>query len=549
MVIRKMNTVLVKHNKILFGAFSIIIIVSFVWFFTPGVDGSLLFGGKASPDAVVGKVFGKKITFKDYRQAVENKSILLSLYNPAAPAELRNYVLAAIFQDIAMETAAEKAGITVPNEEVIAEIKRIPAFNTEKGFDPARYETFIKSYVEPSGLTVTDFENSICRSIAARKLIANASRNVIVVPAELDRFMDSRLEKIKAAAVRFPFDSYKPAAAPSEQELLDFYKAHSSSFMTVPRLMTQVVKFDYRNYLKDAKVTDQQIQDYYKASEEKFKKDGKLQPLSAVKAQILAELQLRQAKAKALEAAKNFRGELYNAASEASTGAGQIAIFKELAKKNGYTLISPVSWLDAKTETIDKIGKEPDLVAALFGTTERYPITKSVAGSRGAYVAVAVKRQPSVVAQFADVKQKVKELLISMKAKTAAKEAANDFAAKLAAAKDPAAELAAAAKNPAIKIKQIPEFSRRTVNRADYEARYALAATDKITPVVELPDAMMLVLIEKRTPPTAKEKEAQKSVLQAEFLAEKKMLAEAAFQNWVNANTENYMDQDQQHQH
>ena len=42
MVIRKMNTVLVKHNKILFGAFSIIIIVSFVWFFTPGVDGSLL---------------------------------------------------------------------------------------------------------------------------------------------------------------------------------------------------------------------------------------------------------------------------------------------------------------------------------------------------------------------------------------------------------------------------------------------------------------------------------------------------------------------------
>lgn len=37
MVIRKMNTVLVKHNKILFGAFSIIIIISFVWFSLPAL--------------------------------------------------------------------------------------------------------------------------------------------------------------------------------------------------------------------------------------------------------------------------------------------------------------------------------------------------------------------------------------------------------------------------------------------------------------------------------------------------------------------------------
>ena len=72
MVIRKMNTVLVKHNKILFGAFSIIIIISFVWFFTPGIDGSLLFGNRMSPNSVVGKVFGKKVKLKDYQKAVDN---------------------------------------------------------------------------------------------------------------------------------------------------------------------------------------------------------------------------------------------------------------------------------------------------------------------------------------------------------------------------------------------------------------------------------------------------------------------------------------------
>lgn len=547
MVIRKMNTVLVKHNKILFGAFSIIIIISFVWFFTPGIDGSLLFGNRMSPNSVVGKVFGRKVKLKDYQKAVDNKSLLLSLYNPAAPAELRDYVIANIFTDIALEAAAENAGITVPDEEVIAEIKRIPVFNSEKGFDHERYEAFIKSYVEPSGLTTADFEESIRKFIATRKLLQGTSLNVIVVPDELDQFMNLRLEKIKASAIRFPFASYKPGKI-SEQELEDFYRKNTQLFMTAPQLMAEVVKFDYKNYMKDVKVTEKQIADYYKASEDKFKKDGKVQPLAAVRAQIIGELKLEEAKGKAMDAAREFRNELYNAASEVSTGAGQIEVFNTLAAKYGFQLIKPVSWLTASSELIDKIGREPALVAALFQTTERYPITKSIAGKRAAYVAVAVKRQPSVPAPFAEVKAKVEEALALQKARAAAKEAASNFAAKLAASKNPQAELAAAAKNPGIQIKPIKEFSRQTVNPADYEARYALMATDNITPVVPMADGMMMILIEKRTPPTAAEKQALKDTLTSEFQAEKRALAETAFLDWVRANTESYLSNEQQQQ-
>ena len=498
MVIRKMNTVLVKHNKILFGAFSIIIIISFVWFFTPGIDGSLLFGNRMSPNSVVGKVFGKKVKLKDYQKAVDNKSLLLSLYNPAAPAELRYYVIANIFTDIALEAAAENAGITVPDEDVIAEIKRIPVFNSEKGFDHERYEAFIKSYVEPSGLTTADFEESIRKFIATRKLLQGASLNVIVVPDELDQFMNHRLEKIKASAIRFPFASYKPGKI-LEQELEDFYKKNTQLFMTAPQLMTEVVRFDYKNYMKDVKVTDKQV-------------------------------------------------ELYTAASEVSTGAGQIEVFNTIAGKHGFQLVKPVSWLTASSELIDKIGREPALVAALFHTTERYPITKSVAGKRAAYVAVAVKRQPSVPAPFAEVKAKVEEMLALQRARAAAKEAASNFAAKLAASKNPQAELAAAAKNPGIQIKPIKEFSRQTVNPADYEARYALMATDNITPVVPMADGMMMILIEKRTPPTAAEKQALKDTLTSEFQAEKRALAETAFLDWVRANTESYLSNEPQQQ-
>lgn len=159
-------------------------------------------------------------------------------------------------------------------------------------------------------MTTADFEESIRKFIATRKLLQGASLNVIVVPDELDQFMNHRLEKIKASAIRFPFASYKPGKI-SEQELEDFYKKNTQLFMTAPQLMTEVVRFDYKNYMKDVKVTDKQVEDYYKASEDKFKKDGKVQPLAAVKAQIVGDSNWRRRRARRWMPPANFAMKLY----------------------------------------------------------------------------------------------------------------------------------------------------------------------------------------------------------------------------------------------
>ena len=65
MIIQKMNNVLVKHGKVTFAIFTAVIIVSFVWFFTPGVDGSLLFGGNIGMNSQYGAVLGQKVTYGD----------------------------------------------------------------------------------------------------------------------------------------------------------------------------------------------------------------------------------------------------------------------------------------------------------------------------------------------------------------------------------------------------------------------------------------------------------------------------------------------------
>ena len=142
MVIRKMNTVLVKHNKILFGIFSVVIIISFVWFFTPGLDGSLLFGGAgSSPNAVVGTVFGRKITNKQYQQAFRDRLLLLEAITGRDSYQFQNYIEQTLFQEIARETAAEVMGITATDEEVANFIRNTCAvFRGKNGFDPELYQ-------------------------------------------------------------------------------------------------------------------------------------------------------------------------------------------------------------------------------------------------------------------------------------------------------------------------------------------------------------------------------------------------------------------------
>ena len=58
MIIQRINNVLVKHGKVTFGIFTAVIIVSFVWFFTPGRDGSMLFDRSAGANTAYGSVLG-----------------------------------------------------------------------------------------------------------------------------------------------------------------------------------------------------------------------------------------------------------------------------------------------------------------------------------------------------------------------------------------------------------------------------------------------------------------------------------------------------------
>lgn len=544
MVIRRMNTVLVKHNKILFGIFSFVIIVSFVWFFTPGLDGSMFFGqNPSSPNAVVGTVFGQKITVKQFQAAMRERLLVMSALTGRDSSQFRDYISQSLFDEMAREIAAQKLGIAVTNAELENFIKNnFILFKGPKGFDPSLYKKFAETMLEPEGYTLAEFEGFVRRMLAAEKLGKIIADEVIVTAGELDMIAELQLEKFNARQISFPFAAFKPADKPKEEEILSFYKANPKLFMTSPLIKAEVVKFAYT--VPQITPSAASIQSYYKAHEKEFTMDGKLLPLSQVQGKVIEAIRIETGKRLAGEAAKKFRDEIYDAVSADSieTGKGQLEVFAKLAAKNKLQVVS-TDWFNAETQELKGIGKEPVLVAALFKTNLTHaPILRtSLAGENGVYVAATTAVQPSRVADFADVKEKAETLLLVEKSKQAAKEVAYDFAHKVMSQKNPASMVDVLAKKSKGVVTKLPEFTRETRQEdavATFSMQLASSLSDKtISSAEEGPDAMILVFLDGRKLPTAEEKAAMSKQLEEIMQYSKQMLQQGSLLSWIRANT------------
>ena len=552
MVIRRMNTVLVKHNKILFGIFSVIIIISFVWFFTPGLDGSLLFGGAgASPNAEVATVFGKKITNKQYQQAYRDRVLVLEAMTGRDPSQFHSYIEQTLIQEIARETAADVLGISATDEEVSNFIRNACAiFRGKDGFDPELYKKFAQTIQERDGRSIAEFENLVRRMLSADKVASELTKGIYLTPDEKERMAVLLKEKFNARLIEFPFANYKnikrgsaeaKAKGLGETDMLNYYKAHEKQFMTAPLMKALIVRFPYApaNYAPTAK----EIEAYYKAHENDFRKAGKVQPLAQVRNQVAEAIRQEKGRLKAQQDAKNFRDALYSASESVENPARQIDLLKKLAAQRKLQLIQ-TDWFTAQTADLKGIGKEPALIAALFRTNPKHNplLTASLRGNQGVYVAGSTAIQPSIPAAFKDVQDKVWDALLADYAKRAASEAAHNFSHQVAAKADAGKELPALAKKAGGKLSDLKNFTREAQNETPvrlFAMQMAVRQQDKtISQPESTNDSMILVYLEGRTQPTAAEKAEALKQIDAMLNYSKMMMQQGSVSIWFQANVQ-----------
>ena len=533
-----MNNVLVKHGKVTFAIFTAVIIVSFVWFFTPGVDGSLLFGGNVGMGSQYGAVLGHKITYGDVSTARQAASLYRGASYGLSPHRVQSLDEDASFQAALLLKAADVMNIQASDREVAEVIHTLPGFlDRETGnFSKDLYTKYKNDCLAPNGLGFSDLEEAVRTMIRMQKVPMVTTANVIVSDDEAQTGVESMLQKITYHMITFDQEAFEDQVKLEDAEIRDFYAANPSLFLSEPESDGLLAFAAYTE--KKNELTDDQVKDYYEANKAIFTKaDGTEQAFDDVKEEIRKELgttvEREEAEAKAEAFNKSFR-EAIRADKEAFQADPQ-KLFREEAEKAGLK-ISEVKNLTRQTEADEALHIDSQLVSAVTELQNVGSYTKRLYGEKGVSMFLMTARRPAVVQPFDDVKDVARKRLVAQRENALAEEAASQLALKALDLKDAPAEIEAL-----VKSLKGTWHAEVTKTRFETEGNPYLPCMNEIltTDVGRLssPDKQfgfpVFVFVTAHTPATAEEIAEKKETLTNELKYRKQANASRGIQNWV----------------
>ena len=536
MIIQKMNNVLVKHGKVTFAIFTAVVIVSFVWFFTPGVDGSLLFGGNIGPNSKYGAVLGRDVTYADVGNAREFASLVRAATYGVSPARVQSLDEDASFQAALLLKAADALNIQASDHEVADVIHSLPAFQMNGEFSGELYAKYKELYLAPSGLGFSDLEEAIRSMIRMQKVPMITVGSVIVSDGEEAAGLAGLLQKITYHLITFDPESFKDQVTVEEAEVKDFYTANPSFFMSEPESDGLLAYVPFTE--KTVDVTEEQMKDYFEANEHAFhKEDGTDKTFDEAKDEIRKILgttvETAEADAKAKAFNKSFR-EAIRADKEAYQADPQ-KLFREEAEKAGMK-VTEVKNLTIQTESNEEMHIDYQLVSAVSILKNTGSYTNLLTGEHGISMFLMTARRPSVVQPYEDVKDVARERVIAQRENALAEEAAGQLGLKFAELKDAPAEIEELVKSLHGTFHAELQRTRFDIENAPYmPASNAILTTD--VGKLSAPDKQygfpVFVFVTAHTDAIAEEIAEQKETLVRELKYRKQDIVSRGLQDWV----------------
>ena len=536
MIIQKMNNVLVKHGKVTFAIFTGVVIVSFVWFFTPGVDGSLLFGGNVGMGTQYGAVLGQKVTYGDVSNARQVASLVRAATYGMSPQRVQSLDEDASFQAAIMLKTADILNIQASDKEVAEVIHALPVFQIDGKFSAELYTKYKDIYLAPAGLGFADLEEAIRAMIRMQKVPMMTTANVIVSDDEAETGIESMLQKITYHLITFDPDSFEDQVKLEDAEIKDFYAANPDLFMSEPESDGLLAFAAYTE--KKNEVSEEQMKDYYELRKALFvKDDGTEKTFDEVKEDIRKELETTverdEAVAKAQAFNKSFRA-LIKADKDAYLADPQ-KLFREEAEKAGLK-VSEVKNITAQTKADDELHIDHQLVDAVTILKNVGSYTNLLNGEHGVSMFLMTARRPAVVQPFDDVKEIAQKRVLSQRERALSDEAAAQLSLKFMELKNAPAEI-----EELVKSLKGTWHAEITKSRFEIEGNPYMPAVNEILTTdagkLSSPDKQygfpVFVFVDAHTPATADEIAEQKEMLESELKYRKQDIVSRGLQSWV----------------
>ncbi|RBP47369.1 parvulin-like peptidyl-prolyl cis-trans isomerase protein [Roseimicrobium gellanilyticum] len=312
---------------------------------------------------------------------------------------------------LVLRDALKRFGIRASDKEVQDAYRKLPTFFTNGQYNPELARGF-EQWIRERGVSQEQMYDTIRDSLGLQRLQQIVAGNMVSAPGITDRFYAASFSTIKAATIPFPLDDFKKKVEVKDEEISKYFEENKEGYKTEEKRAVTLVVLPKPD-------------------------TATLNAENTVKAQREYEEKVQKFAEKVLDSKINLAAE----ATEAKAEVRQIAAF-------------------ADTAPPEELKNELALVNAIFTNDQKLaPISDPVKVAKGyAFFQVTAVEAPKTQ-ELKDVKEKIREALVSQKATEAMTKAANEARTKLEAAIKGGKSFADAAKEAGLTPQVLAEFS------------------------------------------------------------------------------------------
>ncbi|MDD5077702.1 MAG: SurA N-terminal domain-containing protein [Candidatus Omnitrophica bacterium] len=216
-----------KTQKKIWIGLAIIIIPAFTFW---GFGGS---GREAKDSYTVGKIFGRNVSEKDFRDSLTAvKTLAIMRFGDKFP-EIEKYLdlQGQAWERLILLHEAKARRITVKDKEVVDEIQNTPYFRDKNGFNEKAYQEVLRYVLR---LQPRIFEEEIRQNLELIKLYEQVTKNVKLNDEEIYRAYLKNNQELSIYYIACLFPDYAKKVKPGEEEINSFFLRNKAMFKEPP---------------------------------------------------------------------------------------------------------------------------------------------------------------------------------------------------------------------------------------------------------------------------------------------------------------------------
>jgi peptidyl-prolyl cis-trans isomerase D len=239
-----------KHQTWLWAIIIVVIIVAFV--FMPNANMDMGGGGPAEN---FGTIQGKPISRDEMREAYNDVRILYRLRFQQWPVSDDFVRLEPeIYNRMLLSRKLEQMSIHVSPEATVAWIKNLFQRGGIQGASVAdQYQQFVKTQLEPNGITAADFERFAQSQVGEEHLRSVFGISGGLVPSsEAETLYKRENETMQADVVFFSASNYLDKVTVDDEALTRYFNLNKPNYRIPNRIQVDYVRFDPTNFMSAA---------------------------------------------------------------------------------------------------------------------------------------------------------------------------------------------------------------------------------------------------------------------------------------------------------